>query len=417
MGFFLTILYLLFTFIRPQEYIEEIKGFPIMDILAVLSLGSVFIEGRVNSVRLTRSPTNWFVLLLLLWCGLSHLGSMHFGMVVGSWEKFAKTALVYYLVVLTVDTMPRIKLFLWVMILATILLAIQAIYVFYTGAAFGGAEALLRGEVIQARGIGIFEDPNDLGLNLVTWVPFLLPMTHRPFLSRTMWTGLICMVPVISGIAFTRSRGSLMGLAAVGWYYFYKRVGIVTSIIALVGLFAIMLAIPRMDSISTKEGSARGRMEHWSAGIDMLRKKPLTGVGHGWFIEEHYQTAHNSFVLIFAELGMIGAFIWIGMFYAAVRDINSILRDPRPPPEVHRFCDGLFGALIGWHTCAFFLSQSYKHLSFVLIALSVGMLAALDNLGIYIESRWSGVQTRNTAIFTVGGLALFYVLMRTLWNI
>jgi putative inorganic carbon (HCO3(-)) transporter len=316
LGFFLTIIYLLLVMIRPQDFMDGIKGLPIMDVMAVLCLGVVFMEGRISGARLGRSTTSKLVFLFMLWCGLGHLRMGNFGLVTASWMEFAKTAIVFYLVLLNVDTIPRLKLFTWIMILTTTVLALQAVSLFYSGSTFSGAEALMRGGgIFQARGIGIFADPNDLGLHIVTWVPFLLPSVHRPLLSGTMWTGLILLVPVITGIAFTRSRGSLMGLAAVFWFYFYKRVGIITSIIALAVVLAVLMTLPRMDTISTKEGSARSRMEHWSAGIDMFKYRPITGVGHRRFTVHHVQTAHNSFVLVFAELGIVGTFLWISMFF------------------------------------------------------------------------------------------------------
>jgi F0F1-type ATP synthase assembly protein I len=71
--------------------------------------------------------------------------------------------------------------------------------------------------------------------------------------------------------------------------------------------------------------------------------------------------------------------------------------------------------LIGWHACAFFLSHPYKFLSYVLLALSAGLLAVLDNIGIYVDNPWKARQTRHAAYLTLGAMALFYVLMRTLW--
>jgi putative inorganic carbon (HCO3(-)) transporter len=299
LGFFLTIIYVLIIMIRPQEFVTSIRAWPILDVMAILSLGASFIEGRINGTRLGRSASCKFVLLFLIWCGLSHIRMGNTGLILDSWIDFSKIAIVFYLVVLNVDTFQRLKTFTWVMILSTTVLALQGIWLFYTGSAFGSAEAVVRGELLQVKGIGVFSDPNDLGLHLITWVPLLLPAFHRPFLSPTMWTGLLFIVPIITGLALTRSRGSMLGAAMVFWFYFYKRVGKFISIIGLVLILAAIMTLPRMSSISTKEASARSRMEHWSEGMKLFRWRPITGVGHHQFIEHHVQTAHNSFVLVF----------------------------------------------------------------------------------------------------------------------
>jgi putative inorganic carbon (HCO3(-)) transporter len=417
LGFFLTVLYMLVVFIRPQEFVEEIKAWPIIDVLAVLCLGAVFIEGRINLARLGRSNTSKLFLLFFIWTGLSHLGFLNTHLILDTWLNFAPAAIVYYLIILNVDTIQRLKLFIWILILAVTVLALQAIWQFYSGSSFGGAEAVIRGEIIQVRGIGVFADPNDLGLHLVTLMPFMLPSFHRPFLSPSIWTGLLLLVPVVTGLAFTRSRGSLLGVLAVFWFYFYKRVGLITSMITLAVLFAFFLTIPRMDTINTQENSARQRMEQWSKGFNLFKWKPITGVGFYQYVKHEYRVTHNTFVQVFAELGIVGAYLWLGMFFSAWRDLYFVSKDPRPPPEMHRFGEGLLGAMLGWQVCAFFLSHAHKFLSFVLLALAVSLLTALDNIGIYVDNPWTGRQTTQTMFITIGAFTGFYILLRTLWNV
>ena len=48
------------------------------------------------------------------------------------------------------------------------------------------------------------------------------------------------------------------------------------------------------------------RYEAWSTGLTMFRGNPVFGVGARQFAEHHYLTAHNSYVLSFAELGFPG---------------------------------------------------------------------------------------------------------------
>jgi hypothetical protein len=302
------------------------------------------------------------------------------------------------------------------MILVETALAISAIVQYYTGVGLMGGEILHRGEIVQVRGIGIFHDPNDLALTIVSIVPFLLPAFHKPFLSRVSWTGILFLIPMTMGVVFTRSRGGILGLAAVAWYYFYRRVGLFFSLIALGLLATVLVAIPRMESISTEESSARSRMEHWSHGLSLLRQKPIFGVGKDMFAEHYPQTAHNSFILVLSELGIIGGIVWVGMFFAAFREINFLRGDPRAPPFLQSWLDGLTGAIIGWLTCAFFLSHPYKFLSFVLLALVVGTLNALQSEGITERHPWTMRQTLWTLGMTIGGVILVHVMLRVLWS-
>ena len=416
MSFFFTIVCILLIMVRPQEFIEAIKGWPLMDIAAGLSLVFAFLENRLTAFNLNRSATNKIVAIFWIWTAITQMANGWLG---GGWYyfmRFAELGVVYYLVVINVDTLPRIKFFLWIVILSTLSLAMQAIIQFYTGEGLAGAEALNRGEVMQARGIGIFSDPNDLALAIVIWVPFLLPFVHRGLLSRTMWSGILVLIPVLTGLVFTRSRGGILGLGAVFWFYFYRRVGLVVSVVPLVLLFAVFMSIPRMNQIDAKEASARARLDHWSAGMDMFKQSPVVGVGRGNFTDHHYRTAHNSFILVLAETGAVGAILWIMMFFSAARDLWFASRDPRAPPEIEALITGVTGALLGWQVCAFFLSHSFKYEGYLLVALCVSVLRAMDNMGIYVDNPFTMKHASWCAAFTMVFTVGFYFMVRVLWG-
>jgi len=417
-GFFFTILYVFFLMVRPQEFVEAIRGWPVLDFMAGASLAGVFLEGGFSAEKFRRSVLNKLVLLFWLAISFSHLANFWFGGALHYFNQFAKVAIVYYLIVLTVDTQRRLRIFLWVVLCMVVILALQSIVQYYTGAGLlGGGHALLEAHIVRTRGVGIFGDPNDLALAIVTWMSFLLPAFHKPFLSRTIFTGLILLLPAVSGVAFTRSRGGILGMAAVFWYYFYKRAGIIAALVALAIMGSIFLALPRMGKIDTKEASARGRMEHWSVGLQLFKNHPLAGVGAGRFTEYHYRTAHNSFILVLAELGIVGAWVWVAMFVAAFREIRLMRRIPRAPPFLDRMLDALGGCLVGWLTTAFFLSQSYKQLSFMVMGVIVATLNVLAGEGYEIKNAWSPKWTFISLLITVGGVIFMHAVLIILWRL
>lgn len=426
MGYFVTILYIAFIFIRPQEYMEAIQGWPILDYLAGLSIVLVFLEGNFTGDKLRRSALNVLVLLFWFSLAMSWLSKFYLGGAVFALRSFAKVAIVYFLIVLTVDTKAKLRLFLWVLILMSTFLAVQAIVQFHTGEGLVGGEALQRatqsdvvGEenVRQARGIGIFADPNDLALNIVPIIAFVLPAFHRPGLSRTWVTGVIFLVPMVVGVAYTRSRGGILGLAAVGWMYMRKRLGNVLAIGGVVILFMMLLAIPRMEQLDTKEASARSRLDHWSYGLSLFEAHPLFGVGFRAFTEEYPNTAHNSFVLVFAEAGFFGALLWVAMFYCSFRDLLAIENSERAPPWAVSVAAALEAALTGWLVSAFFLSQSYKFIHFMLMAAVVATLNVLAREGVEVTERWSIKHTILSGVGAVAGIVLLHVGVRFLWQL
>ncbi|MCB2187405.1 MAG: O-antigen ligase family protein [Deltaproteobacteria bacterium] len=415
MSYFATLLYIILIFIRPQDWTEALEGVPILDYMAVLAVGTCFLEGNVNLAKWKRSPLNWLILVFWLTLILSQATNFYPAGVLEALEKFSKVLIVYYLIVFTVDTVPKLRMFTWLLIFMSLFLAISAVIQYYTGVGLAGAEALQRGGVTQARGVGIFADPNDLALNLVPTVAFLLPSFHRVALSNTWVTGFLALMPIITGIIYTRSRGGIMGLAAVAWMYMRKRVGLVLSVVGLLLLGALLLAIPRMDEINTGESSARSRLEHWSYGLELFRAHPLFGAGYNSFTEDYPQTAHNSFVLVLAEAGILGAAAWVALFVAGFRHLFLLSRLDRAPPWLQPYVDSLQAALVGWLVCAFFLSQTYKFLSFVLLAMVVASMNALARQGVEVHHPWTSRQLLYSGAGAVIGVLFMYAALKVLW--
>lgn len=416
MGFFFTILYIMVIMIRPQDFTEALQGWPLLDYMAVICLTAAFLDGSFEAGKFKRTPLNWMVLVFWAVVPLSLLAQYWFGGAYDYFFKFAKVVIVYILIIFTVDTFRRIKILIWIMMLLVGLLALQAVVMYFTGEGFLGGKALIEHGVFRAEGIGIFSDPNDLALNIVTWIPFMLPRFHKPFMSRSSFLGMVILIIAVVGIYYTRSRGGLLGLAAVMAFYFYRRVGIWLSVAPLVILVVVLLTLPRMGAIDTDKGSGRTRMEHWSAGMTMFKSNPVFGVGYLRFGEFHEYTAHNSFILVLAEMGFVGAFVWVSMFLCGFREIYLMRQLPRPPPALEGLLDGLMGALIGWQATAFFLSQSYKHLSFIVLGLVVSTMNALAKEGIEVKEPWSGKYIKWAFFITCGAVVFMYVTLRLLWR-
>ncbi len=418
MGFFLTIVYLVIIYVRPQEFVEEMHGWPILTWLAAISVAVVFLQGGFTKEKFNRSPLNTLVLLFWLALCLSHVANFWFGGAIQTFDKFSKVVVVYFLIVLTCDSWAKLRVLFWTMSLMALFLAVQAIVQFYTGEGIVGGEALQRGEgVMQARGIGIFADPNDLALNMVPMVAFLLPAFHKGFMSRTWLTGVASLIPLVTGIGFTLSRGGILGLAAVGWFYLHKRVGKVVGIGGLLLLLSALMAIPRMDNLTTQEESARARLDHWSYGLGLLKSNPIFGVGVDQFTEDYTHTAHNSFILVVAEAGLLGGVLWMCLIYGAFWELAFLRDQDRGPPFLTKVVDSLIGALIGWLICAFFLSQTYKWLSFILMALVVATKNAMARDGVDVSHPWTGRQTITAVALTVGGIIFMHLAVMIMWQL
>src|SRR3546814_3312166 len=113
----------------------------------------------------------------------------------------------------------------------------------------------------------------------------------------------------------------------------------------------------------------------------MFVANPVLGVGVGNFTEHTFLTAHNSFVLVLAETGIIGYTVWLAMvgycflMPVAVLRLPASMEDPehqRLWTAERRMAMTLLISMIGFFACAFFLSRSYVIVLFILLGLVTG---------------------------------------------
>ena len=116
-------------------------------------------------------------------------------------------------------------------------------------------------------------------------------------------------------------------------------------------------------------------------GLELVRHSPIFGVGKGQFMEYHFLTAHNSYVLAAAELGMVGFAIWSFVMYLSVKVPLAALRalDTAKTPEADAIrpwalaaLASMCGAVVG----SFFLSFSFHAILWIYIGLA-GSIAAV----------------------------------------
>lgn len=310
----------------------------------------------------------------------SHLSHGYVGGALESFKSFFPIIVGYFLIFTAIENREKMNIFIILLVLLTAFLAFEGVLQHSTGSSHGGMNALVEQKltadggmavVPRIRWYGVFNDPNDLGLALVVVVPFLLNMA----LNRKYLLPVLCFPLIAVATYYTNSRGSMLAAFASIVAYFVIRYRSVKG--TAVGLFLAAVAIvfgpSRLAQISATEESAYGRIEAWYQGYQMFKSSPFFGVGQGMFTDFHSITAHNSFVLVMAELGIVGTFFFTGMFYYS---FNRIWQDVFCSNECNLseedigILSSVFGSLFGLLTAMFFLSRAYMLVPFMFLALS-----------------------------------------------
>ena len=217
---------------------------------------------------------------------------------------------------------------------------------------------------------GILEDPNELALVLVIALPFAM----TTFAQRRSLPSLLLLIAAFAitlpVVVWTGSRTGQLAFVAVVAVYVIQRVG-VKGILA-----AAVLAAPALllggRSGDEADASSMERLEAWSAGMDMFKSSPIWGIGKSQFIEHHNITAHNTFVLESAELGLIGIALWVGVFYTSFKIVLLAVGRYRSRPDgtlPYAWARALLASLCGIAVGTSFLSLGYHPVVWAFLAL------------------------------------------------
>jgi O-antigen ligase len=218
---------------------------------------------------------------------------------------------------------------------------------------------------------GILEDPNELALVLVISLPLAMALLAQSLsVIRVVFVAATFAI-VIPVVIWTSSRTGQIAFVVVIAAYLLRKIRLKTVLAVLV-LAAPALLLGGRSGAEAEE-SASDRLEAWSAGIDMFRSSPILGIGKGEFTENYVITAHNTFLLEAAELGIVGLILWSGVFYMSFKIVVSAIRRYRDREDAilaYSWARTLLACLCGITVGTMFLSLAYHPLIWMYLALT-----------------------------------------------
>jgi O-antigen ligase len=364
-------IYLMMLYLRPQEFVAGLTGFPLMKILALGIIGTFFLHNAVNKKPFTALKIRQSLLMIvfLLLIPLSQLQRFFLTGAKDAFMQFLPVFMMFFMIINLITDFDRLKKVFLLLLYMTLFLAANGILQYYRGVDIAGETPIEGGRI---RWIGIFNDPNDLGLAILSFTPFAIlnfMKKKKHVLKRLLW--LIVLGVLVYALYLTNSRGTFLGLLAVAVYYLVRRLGTVKGLVVGAAIAALLFAAgpSRMADISPEEASASGRIDAWATGLNLLQWRPLLGVGFGSFIEYHHLTAHNSVVLCVAELGLVGLFVWLFLIISSFTDMSVVYAHGRDT-EFAFYAETLQLSILGFFVSAFFLSRTYNDVLFILIGLA-----------------------------------------------
>ena len=178
---------------------------------------------------------------------------------------------------------------------------------------------------------------NDLGFIVALGIPvawYLTVSKSNGVKAQALRLVNVAYVPAaILAILLTASRGSLIAalpallflLGSLNRIKLYQRALLFAALTG--SLFVLLPLVPqssfqRLETMgnSIAEADLGGRVDIWGEGIGVLSEHPIVGIGSGTYSTavESGKEAHNSFLSVLVEVGMIGFVLFAAILAIAV---------------------------------------------------------------------------------------------------
>jgi len=385
--FALILLYVVLTIIRPQDYVPGLDTVPILPVVLLLAF-TCWLASREKTFQ---APQFIILPVFLLVLMVSEVANGWTGGALDELARFGPAVIAFFVLGAACRTQRRVRTAMAVFVVCAVVLALHGVEQAGTGMGWTGTPI---GEGGRIQYVGIFNDPNDLGLLFAATLPMAVFLGRRGGgILRLAWLAAAALL--LYGILLTNSRGAMLAVLVVaGGYVWYRRGMAVAGVLGIVGLTVMKLLSSRMGELDAGEESAAGRVDAWYAGLEMFREHPILGVGAGNFTEYNELTAHNSFVLVIAETGFVGFVLWLAFVGYGFCMMLTIVRHVRPTGDdaataaawatERQMALTLLLSLCGLFAAAFFLSRSYMIVMYLIAAMVAGYYVGA-------RARWPGL--------------------------
>ncbi|MDQ3686918.1 MAG: O-antigen ligase family protein [Acidobacteriota bacterium] len=297
-------------------------------------------------------------------------------------ETYVKVVLMFIVMVNVVRTQFRLKALILLLLAVTFVLSVAAVNDYRLG------HLPVEGYRVQGLIGGMFGNPNDLALHLVTMTPLAVALYFgtRNIFKKILYAA--CVLLFVGANIVTYSRGGFLGLMCVAGVMVWKlgrekrfTAGVLSLVVG--GIFIALAPgnyglriLSIFDSSLDAHGTGTMRDALLAASVKTAIFNPFFGVGmdnyHIMSIRE--LVSHNAYTQVATELGIPALIIYI-MFMLAplrrLRRVESETFDARRGSRFYYLAVGLQAAIIGYMVSSFFVSVAYQWYVYYLVGFAV----------------------------------------------
>jgi O-antigen ligase len=328
-----------FIFVLPwEDTVPLFGGFVISRWLGLLAFGIALLRAGVLAQGQRLAEMHYWMLAFAAWSSASIFWTMDWDSTAARVGTYAQMLVLAWLIWTLTTSEGRVLGLLQSYVFGACICAMGTIANLIAGRSSGQLDGL-EGPQVTNSGRYTIEgvNPNDLGLMLALSIPMTLYLLARRKGSLAMT--LLCWVQFVlcvTTILLSGSRGSTLAAAvALGMFPFavvrlprWQRVLALTACAAALACGAYLVpndTWQRFFQIGTEmtKGTMTHRTQIWTASMEVFRDHALWGVGsdaHGAAVMNilgRPYGAHNTFLSVLVELGIVGELLLLGLLGAA----------------------------------------------------------------------------------------------------
>jgi O-antigen ligase len=367
---------------RPEDVIPGIAVIPIAKIAGGIALVGLILSLMSGKLKQKFAPETKYVIAMFCWyCITIPFAYWRGGAFNVVMTQLAKAVIVAILVALLVRELWQLKRLVWVQAAAVAAMTVISV----------ALHRMPGGRLVGALG-GVFENPNDLAINIALNWPICVAFF---FLARGMKKALwaFAVVVMLVGVELTYSRSGFLAIALaavlVVWQFAIRERRFQLLLAAFFLGILVLITMPghyvaRLASIVTgnevesmDRGSIKARENLLAACVSTALHHPVFGVGAGNFevTAGDWHVAHNTYAEIAAEAGFPAFVLFIMVLYRTVRNLKLTRKSLayEIDPDIHGLAGALWVSVAAYLVSAFFASTEYSFYPYFLVAYTTAL--------------------------------------------